>query len=74
MLERCAAALGGPPPERLLAFYTAFRACLRARLAVAHLQEPEPREPAKWRPQALRYLASAEAACASLRRHPPAAS
>ncbi|WP_135467996.1 hypothetical protein [Crenalkalicoccus roseus] len=70
--ERCAAALGECPPERLFAFYTAFRACLRARLSVAHLQEPEPREPGKWRPRALRYLALADAACATLRR-PPAA-
>ena len=68
MLERCAAALGARPPERLLGFYTAFRACIRARLSIAHLQEPEPREPAKWRPRTLRYLAQAEAACASLRQ------
>lgn len=73
VLERCAAQLGAAPPARLLAFYTALRACLRARLSVAHLQEPEPREPAKWRPKALRYLASAEAACAILRSRPPAA-
>jgi aminoglycoside phosphotransferase family enzyme len=66
-LRRVAAALGGPPSGRLFAFYTAFRACLRARLSVAHLQEPEPREPAKWRPRALRYLTQAEAACARLR-------
>jgi aminoglycoside phosphotransferase family enzyme len=66
-LRRVAAMLGGPPPARLFAFYMAFRACLRARLSVAHLQEPEPREPAKWRPRALRYLTSAEAACAKLR-------
>lgn len=68
ILERCATLLGERPPDRLLAFYTAFRACLRARLSVAHLQEPEPREPTKWQPRALRYLASAEAACATLRR------
>lgn len=72
VLDRSAAALGERPPDRLLAFYTAFRACLRARLSVAHLQEPEPRQPAKWRPRALRYLASAEAACATLRRPPEA--
>jgi aminoglycoside phosphotransferase family enzyme len=70
VLERCAAALGGWPAERLLAFYTAFRACIRARLSIAHLQEPAPREPAKWRPRTQRYLAAAEEACASLRRPP----
>jgi aminoglycoside phosphotransferase family enzyme len=76
VLHRCATTLGRPPPgRRLLAFYTGFRACVRARLSVAHLQEPEPREPAKWRPRALRYLARAEKACATLRRRrspPPA--
>lgn len=71
MLERCTAALGIRPPERLMAFYTAFRACLRARLSIAHLQEPVPREPAKWRPRTLHYLGQAEAACARL-RSPPA--
>ncbi|WP_372623032.1 hypothetical protein [Falsiroseomonas sp.] len=67
-LRRVAAALGRPPSFRLLAFYTAFRACLRARLSLAHLQEPEPREPTKWQPRAQRYLAEAEAACARLNR------
>lgn len=70
VLDRCAAALGERPPERLLAFYTAFRACLRARLSIAHLQEAEPREPAKWRPRALHYLEDAKAACTTLRRPP----
>ncbi len=67
-LRRVAAALGRRPPARLLAFYTAFRACLRARLSLAHLQEPAPREPGKWQPRALRYLAAAQAACLRLRR------
>lgn len=68
VLRRVAGALRARPGARLFAFYTGFRACLRARLSIAHLQEPEPRDPAKWRPRALRYLGQAEAACARLRR------
>lgn len=48
------------PPDRLLAFYTVYRACLRARLALAHLLEPEPRKPEKWLPLARQYIAIAE--------------
>lgn len=61
-IERCSRALGGAPSDRLIAFYTAFRASLRARLALAHLLEPKPREPAKWVPLAKQYLAIAERA------------
>lgn len=67
-LRRVAAALSRRPSPSLMAFYTAFRACLRARLSLAHLQEPEPRDPAKWQPRARRYLAEAAAACARLSR------
>jgi len=42
-------------PE-LTDFYTALRACLRARLAVAHLLEPAPRDGARWLPRARDYL------------------
>ncbi|PZW36952.1 aminoglycoside phosphotransferase family enzyme [Humitalea rosea] len=69
-LRHVAGALRTRPGARLFAFYTGFRACLRARLSIAHLQEPEPREPAKWQPRTLRYLGQAEAACARLRRLP----
>ena len=62
LIERCAGALGGAPDDRLLAFYTAFRATLRARLAVSHLLEPEPRQPEKWVPLAKQYLMIAERA------------
>ncbi|MBW8269401.1 hypothetical protein [Caldovatus aquaticus] len=73
MIARCAARLGGPAPEpRLLAFYAAFRAALRARQAVAHLLDPKPREPAKWLPQARRYLAAGAAAAAALSPRAPA--
>lgn len=51
--------LGGLPPSRVLAFYRAYRGCLRARLAVAHLDDPHPRQPEKWLPLARRYLALA---------------
>jgi uncharacterized protein len=44
------------PPWELTAFYAAWRATLRARLSMAHLSEPSPREPAKWAPLANRYL------------------
>jgi len=48
-----------PPPQQLIACYAAWRALLRARLSVAHLLEPTPRQPAKWEPQARLYLAIA---------------
>lgn len=51
--------LGHRPPAPLSALYSAYRALLRARLCLAHLLEPEPREPAKWRPKARAYLAAA---------------
>ncbi len=60
--ERCGRALGGAPSDRLIAFYTAFRGSLRARLALAHLLERELREPEKWVPLAKQYLAIAERA------------
>ncbi len=42
--------------------YTAHRALLRARLAMAHLLDPQPRTPQKWPPQAQRYIDRALAA------------
>ena len=48
--------LPGTPPPELLAFYRCFRATLRANLSIAHLLEPKPRSPEKWRPLALKYL------------------
>lgn len=41
---------------RLLRFYARYRACVRARLALAHLAEPSPREPERWQPLARAYL------------------
>jgi aminoglycoside phosphotransferase family enzyme len=43
-------------PDVLFWFYRCHRATLRARLAIAHLLEPHPRTPEKWRPLALQYL------------------
>lgn len=68
IFDRCATALGTAPDERLRAFFTAFRALLRARLALAHLLEPEARTPKNWAPLALDYLAIAERASLTLYR------
>ncbi|PWG64249.1 hypothetical protein [Sediminicurvatus halobius] len=67
LLDRCVAALGERPPGRLLDFYTVMRACLRARLAIRHLLEPDPRTPERWLPLAREYLAVADTACLRLR-------
>jgi aminoglycoside phosphotransferase family enzyme len=45
---------GDRPPGRLLAFYKSFHACLRAKIAVWHLQDHE--DWAKWTDKARRYL------------------
>jgi aminoglycoside phosphotransferase family enzyme len=42
------AALDDAVDDRLFAFYALLRACLRARLALAHLDEPQPRMPQRW--------------------------
>jgi aminoglycoside phosphotransferase family enzyme len=47
--------------EDLFLFYRSHRAALRARLAIAHLLEPNPRSPEKWHPLALSYLRLAAA-------------
>ncbi len=46
--QRAIKVLQGEVSEELFAFYRCYRATLRARLAVAHLLEPNPRTPAKW--------------------------
>ena len=66
LIARCAARLSDPVPPRLVAFYTAFRAAMRARQAVAHLLDHPPREPAKWLPLARRYLAAGALAASRL--------
>ena len=62
VLDICKRELISAPPAKLLAFYRSARALLRARLALAHLTEPNPRTPAKWEPRARIYIALAEEA------------
>lgn len=62
LVSGLARALDDTPPTALLSLYTAHRALLRARLAMAHLLDPQPQRPEKWRPLALRYLAQSLAA------------
>jgi len=44
------------PAAPLLAFYHSYRACVRAKLAIRHLDDPGPREPSKWAAHAQNYL------------------
>lgn len=60
LVRRVMDALPGGFVPALFAFYSAYRATLRARLAIAHLLEKTPRTPEKWRPLALRYLRAAD--------------
>jgi aminoglycoside phosphotransferase family enzyme len=54
--------------EELFAFYRCHRATLRARLAIAHLLEPDPRTPEKWPRLARTYLELASADALRLER------
>lgn len=56
------------PFEELFLFYRCHRATLRARLAVAHLLEPNPRTPEKWPHLARTYLRIAAADSTQLER------
>jgi aminoglycoside phosphotransferase family enzyme len=49
-------ALHSRADDPLLVFYRCYRATLRARLAIAHLLEPDPRTPEKWPRLARIYL------------------
>jgi aminoglycoside phosphotransferase family enzyme len=62
IVQRVAAALPGGFMPELFAFYSSYRAMLRARLAIAHLLEDKPRLPEKWPPLALAYLRAADRA------------
>ncbi len=64
LAEAVAERLGVCVPMRLMPLYSASRAVLRARLAVAHLLDLAPRTPEKWEPLAARYLAIAASALA----------
>jgi aminoglycoside phosphotransferase family enzyme len=54
--------------EELFLFYRCHRATLRARLAIAHLLEPNPRTPEKWPRLARLYLRIAAADATKLER------
>jgi aminoglycoside phosphotransferase family enzyme len=58
----------GPGPEALFSFYRCYRATLRARLALAHLLEPNPRTPEKWPRLSCTYLRIAARDAARLER------
>jgi aminoglycoside phosphotransferase family enzyme len=61
LASTCLAAMGDQPPARLVTFYKLFRAMMRARLAIWHLHELQPKDWTKWRQSAQTYLALAEA-------------
>jgi aminoglycoside phosphotransferase family enzyme len=62
LIEQITRGLGDRATPELLRVYAASRAMLRVRLALAHLLDPQPREPAKWEPLAQRYLDLADEA------------
>src|SRR6185312_2541557 len=68
-IERGAiAAFGDGVCEELFTFYRCYRATLRARLAIAHLLECNPRTPEKWPRLARIYLGLANADAVRLER------
>lgn len=71
LIQNYSVQIGYSPPDRLLAFYITYRACLRARLAISHLLEVDARDPDRWVPLALTYLQIAERTC--LKLHPQGA-
>ncbi len=62
LLERVSGELSDKAPVGLFHLHFARRAVLRARLTLAHLLDPSPRQPEKWEPLAARYLSLAEQA------------
>ena len=60
LFERVTKTLRDEPVYPLFHLHASRRAVLRARLALAHLLDPAPRQPAKWEPLAARYLDLAE--------------
>lgn len=47
---------GDEPPGQLIAFYKAYRACLRARLSILHIRELPPEQWKKWQQRTRTYL------------------
>jgi aminoglycoside phosphotransferase family enzyme len=66
--RRAVPALQNGLSEDLFSFYRCHRATLRARLAIAHLLEPNPRTPEKWPRLARTYLGLAAADAIRLER------
>ena len=66
--RRMVHALHDGDSEELFIFYRCHRATLRARLAIAHLLEPNPRTPEKWAPLTRTYLRLAAADAVKLER------
>lgn len=58
---------GDVPPPALVHFYQALRACLRAKLALAHLDDPGPHDAAAWTAMAHAYLLFAREHAAQVR-------
>ncbi len=56
LFEAYGAARGDRPGADLIAFYKCRRAFLRARIAIAHLDESHIREPGKWHERTASYL------------------
>lgn len=59
LMSGIANALRDHPHPALLSLYAAHRAMVRARLAMAHLLDPQPRSPEKWTPLTERYIGGA---------------
>lgn len=66
LLERYRALTGDRPTEPLRLFYSAHRACVRARLAVLHVDELPPGAGTVWRERTLAYLRLAHEYCRGL--------
>ena len=47
---------GDVPPDTLVHFYQSYRACVRARIAIWHLDDPGVRGPSNWLRRAADYL------------------
>lgn len=56
LLQRYAALADDPPNAALIHFYQSYRAAIRARIAIRHLDEEKFRFSAEWRQRAIHYL------------------
>lgn len=68
LVNACAHELTHAAPRALLHLYTAGRALVRARLALAHLLDLEPRTPQRWPPLAQRYIQHSQVALDAMER------